>query len=234
MSDNGIPEHVACIMDGNGRWANLRGLPRVEGHAAGEEALHHTVEAALELGVQWLTVFAFSTENWMRPLDEVAFIMALNQRLIRRHGPRYHERGVRIRYLGRPDPRVPEQLLREMREIEACTVDNEGMTFTIAFNHGGRAEIAEAVRSMLSADVPPHDVSEECIARHLQYPDMPDPDLVVRTAGEQRISNFMLWRAAYAELVFMDVLWPDFRGEHLQEAIDIYRARQRRFGRVPQ
>ena len=217
-------------MDGNGRWAERMGLPRTEGHAAGETALHDIVDAAIEMGIKWLSVFAFSTENWLRPLAEVQFLMALNGSLIDRHGQGYHERDVRIRYLGRPDSRIPAALMRDMDEIQARTDRNGGLTFTIAFNYGGRAEIVDALRSILRTGVLPADVTEQNIARHLPYPDMPDPDLVVRTAGEQRISNFMLWRAAYSELVFTDVLWPDFRGEHLREAVDVYRSRRRRFG----
>jgi undecaprenyl diphosphate synthase len=227
---NGMPEHVACIMDGNGRWASTRGLSRTEGHAAGETALHETVDAAIEMGIRWLTVFAFSTENWLRPLTEVQFLMHLNASLIRRHGPRYHERNVRIRYLGRPDHRIPAALTRAMSDIQVRTAANDGLTFTIAFNYGGRAELVHVLQSILDSGVRPADVTERQIAEHLPYPDMPDPELVVRTAGEQRISNFMLWRAAYSELVFTDVLWPDFGGEHLREAVDVYRSRQRRFG----
>jgi len=228
--DNGIPAHVACVMDGNGRWATRMGRSRTEGHAAGETALHHTVDAAIEMGIRWLTVFAFSTENWLRPVAEVQFLMRLNASLIRRHGQRYHERNVRIRYLGRPDRRIPPSLTREMREIQAQTGGNDGLTFTIAFNYGGRAELVDTLRSLLDTGIQASDVTEQNIARHLPYPDMPDPDLVVRTAGEQRISNFMLWRSAYAELVFTEVLWPDFRGEHLRDAVDVYRSRRRRFG----
>jgi undecaprenyl diphosphate synthase len=227
---NGMPEHVACIMDGNGRWASTRGLSRTAGHAAGETALHATVDAAIEMGIRWLTVFAFSTENWLRPLTEVQFLMRLNTSLIRRHGPRYHERNVRIRYLGRPDDRIPGALTRAMTEIQERTARNDGLTFTIAFNYGGRAELVHVLQSILDAGTHPADVTERHIAEHLPYPDMPDPDLVVRTAGEQRISNFMLWRAAYSELVFTDVLWPDFGGEQLREAVDVYRSRRRRFG----
>lgn len=219
-------------MDGNGRWAARTGRSRSEGHAAGETALHHTVDAAIELGIDWLTVFAFSTENWLRPLTEVQFLMHLNSRLIATHGQRYHERDIRIRYLGRPDGRMPTSLTRDMRAIQALTGDNGGLTLTIAFNYGGRAELVDTLRSLLATGVCASDVTERDIAEHLPYPDMPDPDLVVRTAGEQRISNFMLWRAAYSELVFTEVLWPDFRREHLRDAVDVYRARQRRFGAV--
>jgi undecaprenyl diphosphate synthase len=225
-----IPTHVACVMDGNGRWAERRGLKRTDGHAAGEEALFDTVEGALDLGIKWLTVYAFSTENWKRPSDEVRFLMKFNESLLVRRRDEMHERGVRMRFSGRRDWRVPKRLLRRMDESTELTRNNRTMTFTIAFNYGGRAEIVDAVRSLVEAGTPASKIDEKAIARHLYDPEMPDPDLMVRTSGEYRISNFLLWELAYSELVFTDVLWPDFRREHLFDAVREYQARERRYG----
>lgn len=225
-----LPRHVACVMDGNGRWAQKRGLPRTEGHAAGEAALFDTVEGALELGIGWLTVYAFSTENWRRPADEVRYLMGFNESILTRRRDELHERGVRIRFVGRRDRRVPRRLLRRMDEALALTEGNRRMTLTIAFNYGGRAEIVDAVRRIVDEGTPAARVDERTIRAHLYDPEMPDPDLVVRTSGEYRISNFLLWELAYSELVFTDVLWPDFRREHLLEAVREFQRRDRRFG----
>jgi undecaprenyl diphosphate synthase len=225
-----VPVHVACVMDGNGRWARKRGLPRTEGHAAGEEALFDTVEGALDLGIKWLTVYAFSTENWRRPADEVRFLMQFNESILLRRRDELNERGVRIRFVGRRDWRVPKRLLRRMDEALALTTGNRTMTLTIAFNYGGRAEIVDAVRALVAAGTPADKIDEKAIRRHLYDPEMPDPDLVVRTSGEYRISNFLLWELAYSELVFTDVLWPDFRREHLFEAVREFQRRDRRYG----
>jgi undecaprenyl diphosphate synthase len=227
-----IPRHVACVMDGNGRWAQKRGLPRTEGHAAGEEALLDTVEGSLDLGLSWLTVYAFSTENWRRPADEVRYLLGFNESILLRRRDELHERGVRIRFAGRRDRRVPKRLIRRMDEALALTAGNTTMTLTIAFNYGGRAEIVDAVRAVVRAGVPADRVDERAIRRHLYDPEMPDPDLVVRTSGEHRISNFLLWELAYSELVFTDVLWPDFRRDDLYEAVREYQRRDRRFGGV--
>ena len=225
-----IPRHVACVMDGNGRWAEGRGLRRTDGHAAGEEALFDTVEGALELGLGWLTVYAFSTENWKRPVDEVRFLMNFNERILVGHRDDLHAKGVRIRFLGRRDRRVPRRLVKVMDETTAMTAANRGMTLNIAFNYGGRAEIVDAVAAMMRSGVHADKVDEKAIRRHLYTPDMPDPDLVVRTSGEYRISNFLLWELAYSELVFTDLYWPDFRRENLFDAVREYQARDRRFG----
>lgn len=229
-----VPVHIACVMDGNGRWANIRGLPRTEGHAAGEAALLDAVEGALEIGVKWLTMFAFSTENWRRPVDEVRYLMNFNEGLLLRRRDELHEKGVRIRFSGRRDWRVPKRVIRRMDESAALTASNKRMTLTMAFNYGGRAEIVDAVKSILADRVPIDKVDERTIRSRLYYPDMPDPDLVIRTSGEYRISNFLLWELAYSELVFMDVLWPDFRRSHLYEAVAEYQRRERRFGGVRQ
>jgi len=225
-----VPAHIGCVMDGNGRWAKKRGLPRTEGHGAGDEALFDAVEGALELGVKWLTVYAFSTENWKRPADEVRYLMRFNESLLLRRRDELNERGVRIRFAGRRDWRVPRRLLRRMDEALELTSGNRVMTLTIAFNYGGRAEIVDAVRALVASGVSPDRIDEKAIRAHLYLPDMPDPDLVIRTSGEFRISNFLLWELAYSELVFTDVLWPDFRRENLFEAVREFQRRDRRFG----
>ncbi|HET6795146.1 MAG TPA: polyprenyl diphosphate synthase, partial [Acidimicrobiales bacterium] len=221
-----LPRHVACVMDGNGRWASRRGLPRTEGHAAGEEALFDAVEGALELGIGWLTVYAFSTENWRRPTDEVRFLMRFNEGILTRHRDDLNSKGVRIRFSGRRDWRVPRRLVRHMDESIALTAGNRRLTLTIAFNYGGRAEIVDAVRQLVADGVSASKVDEKAIRSRLYFPDAPDPDLVVRTSGEYRISNFLLWELAYSELYFTDVLWPDFRREDLFEAVREFQRRE--------
>ncbi|HEV3367989.1 MAG TPA: polyprenyl diphosphate synthase [Acidimicrobiales bacterium] len=227
-----VPAHVACVMDGNGRWASARGLPRTEGHAAGEEALLDVVNGALEIGVRWITLYAFSTENWRRPADEVRYLMGFNESLLMRRRDELNEKGVRIRFAGRRDWRVPRRVLKRMDESIELTKGNDRMTMTMAFNYGGRAEIVDAVRALVAEGVAPNKVDEKAIRRHLYFPDMPDPDLVIRTSGETRISNFLLWEIAYSELVFPEVLWPDMRRRHLYEAVIEFQQRVRRFGDV--
>jgi undecaprenyl diphosphate synthase len=227
-----VPAHVGIVMDGNGRWAKRRGLARTDGHAAGEEALVDTAYGALDLGVRWLTVYAFSTENWRRPADEVRFLMGFNESLLLRRRDELHARGVRVRFSGRRDWRVPRRVLRQMDEAEALTRRNRAMTLTMAFNYGGRAEIVDAARRLVEDGVAAAKVDERALRARLYHPDMPDPDLVVRTSGEYRISNFLLWELAYAELVFTDVLWPDFRREDLFAAVGEYQRRDRRYGGV--
>jgi undecaprenyl diphosphate synthase len=219
-------------MDGNGRWANARGLPRTEGHAAGEEALLDVVNGALEIGVRWITLYAFSTENWRRPADEVRYLMGFNESLLMRRRDELNEKGVRIRFAGRRDWRVPRRVLKRMDESIELTKGNDRMTMTMAFNYGGRAEIVDAVRDLVAEGIAPNKVDEKAIRRHLYFPDMPDPDLVIRTSGETRISNFLLWEIAYSELVFPEVLWPDMRRQHLYEAVIDFQQRVRRFGDV--
>jgi undecaprenyl diphosphate synthase len=229
-----IPRHVAVVMDGNGRWARQRGLKRTQGHEAGEEALFEAVEGALELGIGYLTVYAFSTENWRRPIDEVRFLMNFNESILLRRRQELHERGVRIRFTGRRGGRVPARVLRRMEESEALTSKNRTMTLIIALNYGGRAELTDAARAIArkaaEGRLDPDRVDEKALARHLYLPDVPDPDLLVRTSGEYRLSNYLLWQLAYAELYFTDVLWPDFKREHLYEAVKAYQTRDRRFG----
>jgi len=223
-------------MDGNGRWAQRRGLKRTDGHAAGEEALFDTVEGALEIGLPWLTVYAFSTENWRRPLGEVRFLMRFNESLLLRRRDDLDARGVRVRFIGRRGGRVPNRVARHIADTEALTARNRRMTLTFAFNYGGRAEIVDAVRAVATqvqaGRLDPARIDERTIARHLYAPDMPEPDLVVRTSGEYRISNYLLWEVAYSELVFTDVLWPDFRRADLFAAIREFQGRRRRFGAV--
>ena len=229
-----IPVHVACVMDGNGRWAARRGLPRTEGHAAGEAALLDAVEGALELGIPWITMYAFSTENWRRPADEVRYLMGFNESLLARRRDELHEKGVRIRFAGRRDWRVPKRVLRRMDESTEMTARNRRCTLTMAFNYGGRAEIVDAVRELVNDKVPAKKIDEKKIRERLYHPELPDLDLVVRTSGEYRISNFLLWEMAYSELIFTEVLWPDFRREDLYQAIEEYQRRERRFGGVDQ
>ena len=232
----GVPAHVAIIMDGNGRWAAQRGLPRNAGHQAGEHALFDTVEGALELGVRWLTVYAFSTENWRRPPSEVRFIMNFNRDLLRRRADELDERQVRVRFIGRKVRPIPASLRRLMTDTENRTAHHRRLTLQIAFNYGSRAELTDAVRALAtevaSGDLDPRKIDEAAIARHLYTADAPDVDLLIRTSGEQRISNYLLWQAAYAELVFTDIFWPDFDRTHLKAAISDFQHRTRRFGRV--
>ena len=217
-------------MDGNGRWANERGLKRTDGHAAGEQALLDVVEGALELGISWLTVYAFSTENWRRPGDEVRFLMRFNEQLLLRRRDELHEKGVRIRFIGRRDWRVPKRLLRQMDASTALTAGNRRLTLTVAFNYGSRAEIVDAVKELVAEGNDPAAIDEAAIAKRLYDPEMPDVDLWIRTSGEYRMSNFLTWQSAYAELVFVDTFWPAFRRDHLVAAVAEYQHRDRRFG----
>jgi undecaprenyl diphosphate synthase len=231
-----VPGHVAIVMDGNGRWAQQRGLPRTEGHGAGEEALWDTVNGAVEVGVDWLTVFAFSTENWARPQPEVLYLMNFNRNLLRRRRDELNRMNVRIRFMGRRNWRIPRSVLKEIRQAEELTKHNTGTTFTIAFNYGGRAEIVDAVkdiaRDVKGGRLKPSQVDDDEIARRLYYPEMPPPDLWIRTSGEERISNFLLWQVAYSELWFTPMYWPDFTRETLYEAIRDFQKRERRFGAI--
>jgi undecaprenyl diphosphate synthase len=232
IDPNHVPPHVAFVMDGNGRWARARGLQRTDGHAAGEEAMLDTIEGGLEAGVKWLTMYAFSTENWRRPADEVRFLMNFNQGILTRHRDHLNAKGVRIRFSGRRDWRVPKRLLAHMDDATRLTSANRQLTLTICFNYGGRAEIVDAVRRIAAEGLDPRKIDERSISSRLYHPDMPDPDLVIRTSGESRISNFLLWELAYSELLFTEVLWPDFRREHLFDAIREFQRRERRYGGV--
>ena len=228
-----VPRHVAIIMDGNGRWAAARGLPRTEGHRRGIEALRRTVRAAGEIGIEILTIFSFSSENWSRPRSEIRDLMGLLRHFIRNDLVELHRNGVLIRVIGGRDDLDPE-IRRLLEEAESLTKDNAALTLVVAFNYGGRQEIARAAQR-LAAEVaagrlPASTITAERIAASLDAPDLPDPDLVIRTSGEQRLSNFLLWQAAYSELVFVPIYWPDFDRSALEGAIAEYRRRQRRFG----
>jgi len=224
-----LPKHVGVIMDGNGRWAKARGLPRTAGHEAGEDALVDTVDGGLEVGLKYLTVYAFSTENWRRPPDEVRFLMNYNRELLSRRRDEFNEKGVRIRFIGRRnDRKLPRSVVRMAEEAEDLTAKNKKLNLTIALNYGGWAEVVDAVKQL----PPKGKIDEKAIRARLYGPELPDPDLIVRTSGEKRISNFLLWQGAYAELLFTDVLWPDFRRTDLFAAIAEYQRRSRRFGAV--
>jgi undecaprenyl diphosphate synthase len=225
-----LPRHIAVVMDGNGRWAERQGLPRTAGHAAGEEALYRTVDACIELGIGWLTVYGFSTENWRRPEEEVSYLMGLPGEVVQRRMKELHERNVRVVIAGRRDGRVPAEVLKHIDGAIEKTAGNTGLTFCVAFNYGGRAEVVDAARRLIASGADPEKVDEAAFAAQLYLPDMPDPDLVIRTSGEQRLSNFLLWQAAYSEWVFVDTLWPDFGREHLMAAIASFQMRERRFG----
>jgi undecaprenyl diphosphate synthase len=224
-----VARAVAIIMDGNARWAKRRGLPIAAGHRAGTRALRRSVEAAIDLGVESLAVYAFSTENWSRPPDEVELLMEIFTETIERELPDLVEQGVRTRFIGRRD-RAPLALQERMEALEEETASNATLQLWIAFDYGGRAEIVEAARRIVESGTDPDEVDEELLAAHLYAPDMPDPDLLIRTSGELRVSNFLLWQLAYAELVFVDTLWPDFGEHELRRALENYARRRRRFG----
>jgi undecaprenyl diphosphate synthase len=224
-----IARSVAIIMDGNGRWASKRGLTVAEGHRAGSRALRPIVETAIDLGVESLTVYAFSTENWARPEEEVDALMEIFAETIERELPDLVKQGVRVRFIGRRD-RAPEELRARMAAVEDETRHNERLNLWVAIDYGGRAELVEVARRLVAAGIDPEDVDENTFAAQLYAPAMPDPDLLIRTSGELRISNFLLWQLAYSELVFVDTLWPDFGPDQLREALAAYAQRRRRFG----
>jgi len=228
-----VPRHVAIVMDGNGRWAQQRGLPRTKGHEAGESSLLDVVHGAIEIGVGCLSAYAFSTENWRRSPDEVRFLMGFNRDVIHRRRDELDAIGVRVRWAGRR-PRLWRSVIAELEEAERRTRHNDVITLQFCVNYGGRAEIADAAAS-LAADVAagkvrPAKVDEKTLGRYLYNPDLPDVDLFVRSSGEQRTSNFLPWQAAYAEMVFLDTLWPDFDRRHLWRAVETYARRERRYG----
>ncbi|MBG6238226.1 undecaprenyl diphosphate synthase [Mycetocola sp. CAN_C7] len=228
-----VPEHVAIVMDGNGRWANRQGLPRVEGHRAGEAALLDVVAGAIQIGVKHLSVYAFSTENWRRSPDEVRFLMGFNRDVLHRRRDQLNEWGVRVRWAGRK-PRLWASVIKELQFAEKLTETNNTLTLTMCVNYGGRTEITDAVKQLAeevaAGRLKPSGITEKSIQRHLYTPELPDVDLFVRSSGEQRTSNFLLWQSAYAEMVFLNTLWPDFSREDLWEAIGLYIDRDRRFG----
>ena len=230
-----VPRHVAIVMDGNGRWAQQRGLPRTAGHEAGEASLLDVVHGALELGIPWLSAYAFSTENWKRSPEEVRFLMGFNRDVIRRRRDELDALGVRVRWIGR-ERRLWRSVITELDTAVERTRRNRRLTLTMCVNYGGRAELADAVqriaREVAAGRIDPSAVDERLLARHLYDPEMPDVDLFIRSSGEQRTSNFLPWQASYAELVFLDTLWPDFDRRHLWQAVEEFNARQRRFGRA--
>ena len=228
-----VPEHVAIVMDGNGRWANARGLPRVEGHRAGEAALLDVVAGAIEIGVKHLSVYAFSTENWRRSPEEVKFLMGFNREVLRRRRDQLNEWGVRVRWVGRA-PKLWASVISELREAEEMTKKNSGLTLQMCVNYGGRLELVDAIREIAegvaNGSINPARITEKTVQAHLYEPSLPDVDLFIRSSGEQRTSNFLLWQSAYSEMVFLDTLWPDFSRVQLWRAIEDYARRDRRFG----
>ena len=228
-----VPNHVALVMDGNGRWATERGLPRTRGHEAGEDALFDCVEGAIELGITWMSAYAFSTENWKRSPEEVAFLMRFTEGVMRRRLDDMDALGVRVRWAGRR-PRLWRAVIKRLEEAEQRTAKNDRLTLCMCVNYGGRAEIADAARALAEdvakGRIAPKNVSEKLLARYLDEPEMPDVDLFIRTSGEQRISNFLLWQSAYAELMFTDTRWPEFDRLQLWESCLAYARRERRFG----
>ena len=230
-----VPHHVALVMDGNGRWAKKRGLPRTKGHEKGESALFDVVEGAIQIGVKELSAFAFSTENWRRSPDEIKFLMGFNRDVIRRRRDEMHRMGVRVRWVGRPQ-KLWKSVIEELQIAEELTAKNKVLTLNMCVNYGGRAEIADAAQK-LAQDIQrkklkPEQINEKVFAKYLDEPQMRDVDLFLRSSGEQRTSNFLLWQSAYAEMVFMDVLWPDVTRQTLWKAIEIYADRERRFGKA--
>lgn len=230
-----IPRHVGLIMDGNGRWAEARGMHRTQGHAAGEAALFDVVDGALELGVGWVTAYTFSTENWKRSADEVEFLLNFNVEVLQRRRDALHEKGVRIRFIGdRFDPRVHDGLRNEFAEAEMMTRDNSTLELILAFNYGGRAEIVEGARRLAAeaaaGQQDPDTITEAGLAQHLAIAEMPDVDLLIRSSGEFRTSNFLIWQATYAEIVVSPLMWPEFSKEALYDCVREYQGRNRRFG----
>ena len=226
-----VPKHIAIIMDGNGRWAKRRMLPRVAGHRKGVETLRGVIRACADRSVSHLTVFAFSSENWRRPQEEVTLLMELFMRALENEVTRLHENNIRFRLIGDLSG-FSERIQSLIRDAETLTRDNTRLTFTVAANYGGRWDIVQAVKKLMSVGLPADDIDEAALAQQLSLSDAPEPDLFIRTGGEKRISNFLMWQLAYTELYFTDTLWPDFNAKALDAAIDSYRTRERRFGRT--
>ncbi|UCF61543.1 MAG: isoprenyl transferase [Anaerolineaceae bacterium] len=227
-----IPTHVAIIMDGNGRWARARGLPRLAGHRAGVENLRRVIEACVEFGIQYLTIYAFSTENWDRPRAEVRGLINILEDVIDRELKELHENGVQLRHIGDLEPLRPK-LQEKVRHAIELTRDNRKLVLTVAWNYGGRAEIVHAIQKMLADGISEGEIDEELVGRYLFTAESPDPDLVIRTSGELRVSNFLIWQSAYSEWYITPTFWPDFGREELLQALCDYSQRERRFGRVP-
>jgi len=226
-----LPNHVAIIMDGNDRWAQQRGLPRIEGHRAGVASLRSAIECLDEYQIKCVTAYSFSTENWRRPEDEIAGLLQLLDEMIEKETTELHKKGMRLRHLGQLDGLPPHLQQTVLKSIE-LTKNNTGMTLSFAFNYGGRSEILDAVRHLIAEGIPPQDINEELFEKYLYTAGLPAVDLVIRTGGELRTSNFVIWQAAYSEYYFTDVLWPDFNQSELEKALLAYSQRQRRFGRL--
>ncbi len=228
-----IPNHIAIIMDGNGRWALEKGLPRLSGHRAGTENLREVIEACAEFGIQYLTIYAFSTENWNRPKEEIQGLMRIFKTMLDRELQNLHENGVQLRHIGRLD-RIDQELQKKIQEAIELTKDNHTLILNVAFNYGGRDEILRAVKNIVSAGHSVDDIDDEQFAKYLYTSESPDPDLIIRTSGEYRCSNFLIWQGAYAEWYFTPTYWPDFNKEELHQALIVYNQRERRYGEVKQ
>lgn len=228
-----IPEHVAIIMDGNGRWASERGLPRLAGHRAGTENLRTIIESSVEFGVKYLTIFAFSTENWDRPRREIKGLMNIFQNMLDKELQNLHENGVQLRHLGRLE-RIDPQLQEKVHEAIQLTQDNQQLILNVAFNYGGRDEILQAVKEIIAEDIPAEEIDETLFSQHLYTAGSPDPDFIIRTSGEYRCSNFLIWQGAYAEWYFTPTYWPDFDKEDYLKALRDFSQRERRFGAIPE
>lgn len=224
-----IPQHIAVIMDGNGRWATNQGLPRVVGHNAGTQSVRAAVSCCRNLGVGFLTLYSFSTENWTREDSEVHALMELMEAQLRQETDYLHDQGVRVLHLGRKEG-LPQPLVDALRDAEEITADNKRLTMILAINYSGRAELTDTVKAIVAGGIPAEEITEETITNSLYHPDVPDPELLIRTAGEQRVSNYLLWQIAYSEFWFTNKLWPDFRGIHMLQAIYDYQNRTRKFG----
>ena len=227
-----VPTHIGIIMDGNGRWARARGLPRLAGHRAGTENLRHVLRAVVEFNIRILTIYAFSTENWSRPEDEVRGLMRLMERMIDRELAELDKEGVQIRHIGRTE-RVSDRMVRKIEHALDLTQDNDQLILNVAFNYGGRAEIIDAIRRIIADGVPPESVDEALISQYLYTAGLPDPDLIIRTSGEMRVSNFLIWQGAYAEYYVSPTYWPDFDKDELYKALVAFNQRERRFGSLP-
>lgn len=227
-----VPIHIGIIMDGNGRWAQARGLPRLAGHRAGTENLRRVLRATVEFGIRILTIYAFSTENWRRPEDEVHGLLDLMERMIDRELPELHQEGVQIRHVGRLE-NVPQRLVQKIQQALELTKDNQRLILNVAFNYGGRAEIVDAIRRIIEDGIPVQEVDEALVSHYLYTAGLPDPDLIIRTSGELRVSNFLLWQGAYAEYYVTQTYWPDFDKNELYKALVAFNQRERRFGLLP-
>lgn len=231
LSKDKLPSHIAIIMDGNGRWAKKRGLPRIVGHRVGAKSVKEIVRACGELGIKVLTLYAFSIENWKRPKTEVDALMNLLIRYLKKEVPELMKNNVKLIITGRINE-LPERVIEEIKDAQNKTFPNTGLILNLAINYSGRAEIVDAVKKIIDARIPEESIDEELFSKYLYRPDLPEPDLLIRTSSEMRISNFLLWQIAYTEIWITDVLWPDFREKHLLDAIISYQKRERRFGKI--